>query len=83
MNTDDAVSMMLGSAQYLQQEVNRLRAENAKLTKGNNRKKLTAGEVARMRDMHRTGNYTITELAEIFDVHHATVGRTVRGVYWR
>lgn len=83
MNTDEALDMLLESAYNLAEEVKRLRVENAKLTAVKNRKKLTAGEVARMRDMYRTGNYTITELAEIFDVHHATVGRTVRGVYWR
>lgn len=45
-----------------------------------NRKKLSKQEAAEIRRIHRAGG-SVTELAEIFDVHHATISRIVRGVY--
>lgn len=48
-----------------------------------NRKKLTADDAARIRGMWSTGNYTLTELADEFDVHRSTIRRIVDGVYWK
>jgi hypothetical protein len=47
-----------------------------------NRKKLTKRDVGLMRDLHRLGS-TNKELATAFDVHHGTVSRIIRGVYWK
>lgn len=48
-----------------------------------NRKKLTADDAARIRGLWSTGNYTLTELADEFDVHRSTIKRIVDGVYWK
>lgn len=45
-----------------------------------NRPKLSAGDVKRMRQLKRLGA-TNVELATAFDVHSATVSRTIRGIY--
>lgn len=45
-----------------------------------NRKKLSREEVARIRDLHRSGT-SQAELANMFDVNPATISRTVRGIY--
>lgn len=45
-----------------------------------NRKKLTDREVKQLKEMHRAGT-SQAELAEVFDIHPATVSRIVRGLY--
>jgi DNA-binding NarL/FixJ family response regulator len=47
-----------------------------------NKKKLTKRDVSMMRDLKRLGASN-QELAVAYDVHHATVSRTVRGIYWK
>lgn len=48
-----------------------------------NQKKLTADDAERIRGMYATGNYSLADLAEGFNVHRTTVKRIVDGVYWR
>jgi DNA-binding NarL/FixJ family response regulator len=47
-----------------------------------NRPKLTDREVRSIRAMHRKG-VTQHEIADIYDIHNATVSRIVRGIYHR
>lgn len=71
-----------------------LEAENAALVRRNtelsaavrsapadNSKKLTPGDVRRLREEYRTTGMTQRELAEIWDLNRATVSRIVRGIY--
>ena len=58
-------------------------AEAAPKAAPSNRKKLTAYDVGTIRGMWSTGNYTITELADEFDVHRVTIRRIIDGVYWK
>lgn len=46
-----------------------------------NAKKLTADEVASIRQLHQRSSLNQREIAEAFDVNPATVSRIVRGVY--
>lgn len=45
-----------------------------------NRKRLTAGEVARIREMKREG-FSQKEIADAFDINQGTVSRIVRNQY--
>ncbi|RYH53153.1 MAG: helix-turn-helix domain-containing protein [Alcaligenaceae bacterium] len=49
--------------------------------KADNRKKLTAVEVAEIRRMYRNTGFSQREIADIYDVNPATISRTVRGIY--
>lgn len=72
----------LASEAALHERIAELEAENAWLSaKLDNTKKLSHRDVTRMRAMYREGDYTQSELADIFDVNPATVSRTVRGIY--
>lgn len=67
----------------LKAAIEALENENAELRAAvDNRKKLTAAEVARMRRWHTEG-WSQAELADAFDVNDATISRIVRGIYWR
>lgn len=57
------------------EETRRLRAAN------DNRKKLTRGEVFRIRLLWNKGGWSQAALADAFDVNPATVSRIVRGIY--
>jgi DNA-binding MarR family transcriptional regulator len=46
-----------------------------------NAKKLTLGEVSRIRGLWRTLSMSQRAIADAFDVNPATISRTVRGVY--
>lgn len=48
-----------------------------------NQKKLTADDAERIRGMYATGNYSLADLADEFNVNRTTVKRIVDGVYWR
>ena len=50
--------------------------------KQDNSKKLSPRDVKVIRDMKRSGK-SVTDIAIIFDVHHATISRIVRGIYHR
>lgn len=56
------------------------RAETAPAPKQDNRKKLSQREVQLARQMYRSG-IGVVDIARSFDCHHATISRTVRGVY--
>lgn len=67
--------------EWYRDEVDRLNAVVAELTRKNdNRKKLTPGEVTIIRGMVRSG-YSQREVAAIFDVSSPTVSRLIRGIY--
>ena len=48
-----------------------------------NQKKLTADDAKRLRGMYATGNYSLADLADEFNVHRTTVKRIIDGFYWR
>jgi len=47
-----------------------------------NKRKLTKRDVEMMRSLKRLGA-TNQELATAYDVHHGTVSRIIRGIYWK
>jgi predicted nuclease with TOPRIM domain len=63
-------------------ENNRLGAECVRLRYGN-RKKLTAREVAQIRELWETTAVSQAALARIYNVNPATISRTVRDIYHR
>ena len=48
-----------------------------------NAKKLTAREVKEIRNLWRSTANTQRDIAEIYDVHPATVSRIIREQYWK
>jgi DNA-binding MarR family transcriptional regulator len=77
------VDELINSACALEKTVVQLREENAALKdKNSNRKKLSSPEVARIRLLHQTGDWTQAAIADAFDINPATVSRIVRGQYW-
>ncbi|MGW1739982.1 helix-turn-helix domain-containing protein [Nocardia sp. NPDC001965] len=66
----------------LVEENERLRQENQQLkSKPSNQKKLSPKEVAEIRRLYRTARSSYRELAGIYDVHPATIGRIIQRVY--
>ncbi len=53
------------------------------IAKGRKRAKLTDDEVAKIRQLHATGDYRQAELAEQFGVTHVTIWRIVNGESWK
>jgi DNA-binding NarL/FixJ family response regulator len=80
------------SVAEIAQAIDDLLVENAELrqqiaagstsSQRSNKKKLTKRDVEMMRQLKRLGASN-QELAAAYDVHHATVSRTVRGIYWK
>lgn len=78
------------SVAEIAQAIDDLLVENAELRRQiaagstssprSNKPKLSNRDVTLMRQLRRLGS-TTRELATAFDVHHATVSRTCRGVY--
>ena len=58
----------------------RERVKELEAQRFNNRPKLGKGEVARIHEMRRAG-YTVSEIADSFDLNKSTVSRTLRGEY--
>ena len=72
----------LTKLQDILHENERLKKENDALkAKTDNRKKLTKKEAAEIRRLYRTTGYSQRELADVYDVHRATIGRIISRVY--
>lgn len=61
---------------------NPLLPPEAKAPPHTNKPKLSASDAQHIRDLVRQG-YKQAEVARAYDVHHATISRIIRGVYYK
>lgn len=88
-NLQYALAEMAGKALSFEDLNRALIARNTELSNAvrkqpayvDNSKKLTPADVRRLRTEHKAGLLSQRELADIYEVHPATVSRIVRGVY--
>lgn len=83
--SEDTATAVRRRLEDLNVAVTQLLRENTSLrrTAGSppdNRPKLTRGDVKRIHEMKRNG-CTVMDIAACLDVHHATISRTLRGIY--
>ena len=79
MSVESEIAAITAAVDRLRKKIDKPTAEPAP----RNRKKLSARDAEHIRQLWKTGNFRIGELADNYDVHHSTIGRIVRGVYWR
>ncbi|WP_158881911.1 helix-turn-helix domain-containing protein [Amycolatopsis anabasis] len=78
----EALDQLVKTASDIQQQVNVVARENRRLKdRYGNQKKLTARDVARIREL-ASANWKQVDIADAFDINPATVSRIVRHKYW-
>lgn len=65
---------------YEERDALRERVIDMQAQRHNNAPKLGRGEVSKIHEMRRAG-YTISDIADSFDVNKSTVSRTLKGIY--